>query len=59
MHILGPNLLENLAKPGDFYSWFGNYLKNELKPRAIVIISAHWQGEGKEGVFGNDRYIHA
>lgn len=47
----GPNLLENQAKPGDFYSWFGNYLKNELKPRAIVIISAHWQGEGKEGVF--------
>lgn len=48
----GPNLLDDVGKPGDFYSWFGNYLKNELKPKAIVIISAHWQGEGKGGVFG-------
>ncbi|KAI7895066.1 Extradiol ring-cleavage dioxygenase, class III enzyme, subunit B [Mucor mucedo] len=47
----GPNLLENQAKPGDFYSWFGQYLKNELKPKAIVIISAHWQGEGPDGIF--------
>ncbi|GAA5799839.1 hypothetical protein HPULCUR_005258 [Helicostylum pulchrum] len=47
----GPNLLDNLEKPGDFYSWLGNYLKTELKPKAIVIISAHWQGEGKENVF--------
>lgn len=49
---LGPNLLENQARPGDFYSWLGDYIKNELKPKAIVIISAHWQGEGKDGVFG-------
>ncbi|KAI7901499.1 Extradiol ring-cleavage dioxygenase, class III enzyme, subunit B [Cokeromyces recurvatus] len=47
----GPNLLEDQARPGHFYSWLGNYLKNELKPKAIVIISAHWQGEGREGVF--------
>lgn len=44
--------MDDTEKPGDFYSWLGNYLKNELKPKAIVIISAHWQGEGKEGVFG-------
>jgi 4,5-DOPA dioxygenase extradiol len=44
--------LENQAKAGEFYNWLGNYLKNELKPKAIVIISAHWQGEGKDGVFG-------
>lgn len=49
---IGPNLLENQGKAGDFYSWLGNYFKNELKPKAIVIISAHWQGEGKDGVFG-------
>ncbi|KAF1806130.1 putative aromatic ring-opening dioxygenase LigB subunit [Mucor lusitanicus] len=47
----GPNLLENQDKPGHFYNWFGNYLKNELKPKAIVIISAHWQGQGNDGVF--------
>ncbi|KAI8888202.1 Extradiol aromatic ring-opening dioxygenase [Backusella circina FSU 941] len=47
----GPNLLEDTGKAGEFYSWFGNYLKNELKPKAIVIISAHWQGEGRKGVF--------
>lgn len=47
----GPNLLDDTEKPGDFYSWLGNYLKNELKPKAIVIISAHWQGEGKNGIF--------
>lgn len=39
--------------PGDFYSWFGNYLKTELKPKAVVIISAHWQGRGSNGIFGN------
>ncbi|CAO3609768.1 unnamed protein product [Mucor fragilis] len=47
----GPNLLENQDKPGHFYNWFGNYLKNELKPKAIVIISAHWQGQGNDSVF--------
>ncbi|KAG1445084.1 hypothetical protein G6F55_012089 [Rhizopus delemar] len=46
----GPNLLEDVEKPGTFYSWFGNYVKEILKPKAIVIISAHWQGEGKCGV---------
>lgn len=49
----GPDLLENDEKPGDFYSWFGDYLKTELKPKAVVIISAHWQGKGKNGIFGN------
>lgn len=44
--------MENQDKPGHFYNWFGNYLKNELKPKAIVIISAHWQGQGNDGVFG-------
>ncbi|KAI8643877.1 aromatic ring-opening dioxygenase LigB subunit [Parasitella parasitica] len=47
----GPNLLEDQDKPGHFYNWLGNYLKNELKPRAIVVISAHWQGQGNNGVF--------
>jgi len=47
----GPSLLENVKKPGDFFSWFGNYLKTELKPKAIVIISAHWQGKGRNGIF--------
>jgi aromatic ring-opening dioxygenase catalytic subunit (LigB family) len=44
--------LENTGKPGAFYNWLGNYLQNELKPKAIVVISAHWQGEGKDGIFG-------
>lgn len=52
---LGPNLLEDVEKPGTFYSWFGNYVKEILKPKAIVIISAHWQGEGKCGVKGKVR----
>ncbi|KAI7854168.1 Extradiol ring-cleavage dioxygenase, class III enzyme, subunit B [Circinella umbellata] len=47
----GPNLLEDKEKPGEFYSWFGKYLKKELKPKAIVIISAHWQGSGQNTVF--------
>ncbi|KAI8150031.1 aromatic ring-opening dioxygenase LigB subunit [Fennellomyces sp. T-0311] len=47
----GPNLLEDKEKPGEFYTWFGKYLKNELKPKAIVIISAHWQGTGKNGIY--------
>ncbi|CAO3663083.1 hypothetical protein G6F70_004880 [Rhizopus microsporus] len=47
----GPNLLDNKEKPGDFYTWFGQYIQQELKPKAIVIISAHWQGEGKNGIF--------
>lgn len=51
--FIGPNLLENTGKPGDFYSWFGQYLKYELKPKAIVIISAHWQAEGPDKIFGN------
>lgn len=48
---LGPNLLEDKEKPGEFYNWFGRYLK-QLKPSAIVVISAHWQGQGKNGIFG-------
>lgn len=48
---VGPNLLEDKEKPGDFYNWFGKYLK-QLKPSAIVVISAHWQGQGKNGIFG-------
>lgn len=59
----GPNLLDNKEKPGDFYTWFGQYIQQELKPKAIVIISAHWQGEGKHGIFGMIisiyRYMHA
>ncbi|KAI9498988.1 Extradiol ring-cleavage dioxygenase, class III enzyme, subunit B [Zychaea mexicana] len=47
----GPNLLEDKEKPGDFYTWFGKYLKKELKPKAIVLISAHWQGTGKNGIY--------
>ncbi|KAI8097340.1 Extradiol ring-cleavage dioxygenase, class III enzyme, subunit B [Halteromyces radiatus] len=47
----GPNLLENKEKPGEFYTWFGSLLKKDLKPKAIVIISAHYQGTGKNGIF--------
>jgi aromatic ring-opening dioxygenase catalytic subunit (LigB family) len=47
----GPNLLEDKAKPGKFYDWFGKLIREEIKPKAIVIVSAHWQGEGN-GVFG-------
>ncbi|KAG4080639.1 hypothetical protein HA402_013169 [Bradysia odoriphaga] len=47
----GPNLIEDTRKPGEFYSWFGNYLKTELKPKAVVCISAHWQGKGSKGIF--------
>lgn len=54
----GPDLLENDEKPGDFYSWFGNYLKTELKPKAVVIISAHWQGKGKNGIFGKISFFY-
>lgn len=45
--------------PGDFYNWFGKYLKNELKPKAIVIISAHWQGAGRTGISGEIRRFMA
>jgi 4,5-DOPA dioxygenase extradiol len=47
----GPNLLEDKSKPGKFYDWFGKLIKNEIKPKAVVIVSAHWQASGK-GVFG-------
>ncbi|KAI9310278.1 aromatic ring-opening dioxygenase LigB subunit [Dichotomocladium elegans] len=46
----GPNLLEDKGRPCEFYTWFGKYLK-QLKPSAVVIISAHWQGEGRNGIF--------
>ncbi|CAM0136525.1 hypothetical protein VKS41_003327 [Umbelopsis sp. WA50703] len=46
----GPNLLEDKSKPGKFYDWFGKLIKNEIKPKAVVIVSAHWQASGK-GVF--------
>lgn len=51
--FVGPDLIEDTEKPGEFYSWFGNYLKTELKPKAVVCISAHWQGRGSNGIFGN------
>ncbi|ORZ21403.1 aromatic ring-opening dioxygenase LigB subunit [Absidia repens] len=47
----GPNLLEDNGKPGEFYSWFGSLLKKQLKPKAIVIVSAHWQGQGRNGIY--------
>ncbi|KAI8346361.1 Extradiol ring-cleavage dioxygenase, class III enzyme, subunit B [Choanephora cucurbitarum] len=47
----GPNLLENQEKPGQFFEWLGEYIQNELKPKAIVVISAHWQGEGQNNIF--------
>lgn len=47
----GPTLLEDKAKPGKFYDWFGKVIRDEIKPKAVVIVSAHWQGQG-EGVFG-------
>ncbi|KAG0166997.1 hypothetical protein DFQ28_011707 [Apophysomyces sp. BC1034] len=47
----GPDLLENQGRPGTFFEWLGNFIQKELKPKAIVVISAHWQGEGRNGVF--------
>jgi hypothetical protein len=47
----GPNLLDNEDKPGKFYDWFGKTIREKIKPKAVVIISGHWQGEGN-GVFG-------
>jgi 4,5-DOPA dioxygenase extradiol len=47
----GPNLLDDKDKPGKFYEWFGKTIREKIKPKAIVIISAHWQGEGN-GVYG-------
>lgn len=52
---IGPDLLENKGLPGTFYTWFGTLLKNELKPKAIVIISAHWQGKGRNGIYGKQK----
>ncbi|CAO3664905.1 unnamed protein product [Umbelopsis ramanniana] len=46
----GPNLLDDKDKPGKFYEWFGKTIREKIKPKAIVIISAHWQGEGN-GVY--------
>ncbi|KAI8986385.1 aromatic ring-opening dioxygenase LigB subunit [Pilobolus umbonatus] len=46
----GPNLLDDQEKPGHFYTWLGNYIQNVLKPTAIVIMSAHWQGTGKDDI---------
>ncbi|RUP47281.1 Extradiol ring-cleavage dioxygenase, class III enzyme, subunit B [Jimgerdemannia flammicorona] len=40
----GPNLLEDNEKPGKFYEWLGKKIREEIKPKAIVIFSAHWQG---------------
>ncbi|RUS21665.1 Extradiol ring-cleavage dioxygenase, class III enzyme, subunit B [Endogone sp. FLAS-F59071] len=40
----GPNLLDDTEKPGKFYEWFGKTIQEEIKPKAIVIFSAHWQG---------------
>ncbi|KAI8341239.1 Extradiol ring-cleavage dioxygenase, class III enzyme, subunit B [Chlamydoabsidia padenii] len=47
----GPNLLEDKDLPGTFYDWFGSLIKRTLKPKAIVIISAHWQGKGGNGIY--------
>ncbi|KAI7868801.1 Extradiol ring-cleavage dioxygenase, class III enzyme, subunit B [Spinellus fusiger] len=46
----GPNLLERNDKPGEFYNWFGKYIQETIKPKAIVVISAHWQGQGRLGI---------
>ncbi|KAI8059874.1 Extradiol ring-cleavage dioxygenase, class III enzyme, subunit B [Gongronella butleri] len=46
----GPTLLESKDKVGDFYTWFGQLLQSTLKPKAIVIVSAHWQGNGRNGI---------
>ncbi|KAI9277805.1 aromatic ring-opening dioxygenase LigB subunit [Sporodiniella umbellata] len=45
----GPTLLEDTEKPGMFYDWFGSYLKN-YAPKAIVIISAHWQPQEEKKI---------
>ena len=50
---LGPLLLENVdGKAGQFYTWLGKYIQESLCPKAIVVISAHWQAEGENTVFG-------
>lgn len=45
----GPNLLENQEKPGQFYDWFGSFVKN-YSPKAIVIITAHWQPQQEDKI---------
>ncbi|OZJ06892.1 hypothetical protein BZG36_00252 [Bifiguratus adelaidae] len=37
----GPNLLEDTGAPSLFYDRLGQYIKNKVKPTAIVIFSAH------------------
>ncbi|KAI8580698.1 hypothetical protein K450DRAFT_198306 [Umbelopsis ramanniana AG] len=46
----GPNLLDDKDKPGKFYDWFGKTIREKIKPKAVVIVSAHWQGDGN-GVY--------
>lgn len=56
MTLLGPSLLENIdGKAGQFYTWLGDYIQNVLQPKAIVVISAHWQAEGENTIFGKLR----
>lgn len=50
----GPNLLENQEKPGQFYDWFGSFVKN-YSPKAIVIITAHWQPQQEDKILGKKK----
>ncbi|KAG0742119.1 hypothetical protein G6F57_000963 [Rhizopus arrhizus] len=46
----GPTLLENEEKPGRFYDWFGSLIQKKLAPKAIVIITAHWQPQEEDTI---------
>lgn len=45
--------MENIdGKAGQFYTWLGRYIQRVLVPKAIVVISAHWQAQGENTIFG-------
>ncbi|KAG1578741.1 hypothetical protein G6F48_011695 [Rhizopus delemar] len=54
----GPTLLENEEKPGRFYDWFGSLIQKRLAPKAIVIITAHWQPQEEETILGSPALAH-
>ncbi|EIE89068.1 hypothetical protein RO3G_13779 [Rhizopus delemar RA 99-880] len=49
---------ENEEKPGRFYDWFGSLIQKRLAPKAIVIITAHWQPQEEETILGSPALAH-
>jgi aromatic ring-opening dioxygenase catalytic subunit (LigB family) len=50
-------LLENEEKPGRFYDWFGSLIQKKLAPKAIVIITAHWQPQEEDTILGKSDLV--